>query len=197
MPEPDEVQPGGAPHGRLRASHADRDAVINALKSAYVLGFVTKAEFDVRVSQTLTARTYAELAVVTADLPIRLAAMQSPTGRSPGEVSAPARAAWRPADRAIVACAMFAAVAFAGAIVSADGWVALAAVGSALASLMLVAVQMHRSRRSRRPGRQQRRGGPYPPLSCRAAPARLPRNSGRAGGPGQAARDHRPAFAPS
>ena len=57
--------------GHLRASDADREQVINELKAAFVEGRLTKVEFDARVSQTLAARTYAELAMVTADIPAR------------------------------------------------------------------------------------------------------------------------------
>lgn len=152
MAGPGRALPDGAGHGRLRASHADRDGVISTLKSAYVLGFVTKDEFDVRVGQALTARTYADLAVVTADLPAWLAAVQAPPGRAAAQGGAPARAALRPAERAVAACALFAAVAFAAAWVSDDGWLALAAVGSALASLIVVAVQTGTTRRPRQPG---------------------------------------------
>src|SRR5712691_9630651 len=38
--------------GRLRASHADRERVIDTLKAAFVQGRLTKDEFDTRVSQT-------------------------------------------------------------------------------------------------------------------------------------------------
>jgi hypothetical protein len=165
--------PDGSDHGRLRASHADRDGVISTLKSAYVLGFVTKDEFDVRVGQALTACTYAELGVVTADLPAWLAAAQPPPGRAAAQGSAPTRAALRPAERAVAACALFAAVAFAAAFVSDDGWLALAAVGSALASLIVVAVQMGATRRPRQPGGRLPGPGPRPRIgaSSRAAGA--------------------------
>ncbi len=53
----------------LRASHADREQVIDVLKAAFVQGRLTKDEFDLRVSQAFAARTYAELADVTADIP--------------------------------------------------------------------------------------------------------------------------------
>lgn len=148
MAGPDRALPGDAGDGRLRASHADRDGVIDALKSAYVLGFVTKDEFDARVTQTLAARTYAELAGVTTDLPAWLIAAQPRHGR------APAGAALRPADRAIAASALLAAAAFAAALVSDDGWLALGAVGSALAALFLMAAQMRNARRPRQPGGQ-------------------------------------------
>jgi hypothetical protein len=148
MAGPERALPGDGGHSRLRASHADRDGVISTLKSAYVLGFVTKPEFDARVSQTLAARTHADLAGVTSDLPAWLAAAQPPAER------APARATLRPADRAVVGLAVLAAIAFAAANLSADGWVALGAFGSALASLFLAAAQIRTARRSRRAGGQ-------------------------------------------
>jgi hypothetical protein len=58
-----------AGRGRLRASHADRDRVIDTLKAAFVQGRLTKDEFDERVGQTLAARTHAELAPLTVDIP--------------------------------------------------------------------------------------------------------------------------------
>jgi hypothetical protein len=64
--------PAGAARGRLRAGHADREQVIRALKSAFVDGRLTKAEFAERTGRTLTARTYADLAALTADLPAEL-----------------------------------------------------------------------------------------------------------------------------
>jgi hypothetical protein len=56
------------PH-RLRASHIDREQAISALKAAYVADRLAKDEFDTRVGQALAARTRAELAVITADIP--------------------------------------------------------------------------------------------------------------------------------
>jgi hypothetical protein len=55
-------------HGRLRASHADREQVIDLLKAAFVQGRLTQDELDGRIGQALAARTYAELAALTADL---------------------------------------------------------------------------------------------------------------------------------
>jgi len=61
----------GAPAGRgqLRAAHADREHVIDLLKAAFVDGRLTKDELGTRAGQALTARTYAELAALTADIP--------------------------------------------------------------------------------------------------------------------------------
>jgi hypothetical protein len=64
--------------GRLRASHADREQVIGTLKAAFVQGRLDKDEFDLRVGQTFASRTYADLAVVTADIPAGLSLAQLP-----------------------------------------------------------------------------------------------------------------------
>ena len=64
-----EMAPGAADRGRLRASHADRNRVVDVLKAAFIEGRLTKDELDARLSQTLAARTYAELAALTADIP--------------------------------------------------------------------------------------------------------------------------------
>lgn len=63
---------GAADHGRFRASHADREQLIEVLKIAFVQGRLTKDELDARVSRTFAARTYGELAALTADLPLGL-----------------------------------------------------------------------------------------------------------------------------
>lgn len=55
--------------GHLRAAHADREHVIDLLKTAFVAGQLTKDELDARAGQAFTARTYAELAALTADIP--------------------------------------------------------------------------------------------------------------------------------
>ena len=63
----------GRNRGGLRASDADRELVIGALKAAYVEGRLTEDELDARVGQVYASRTYAELAkvtaAVTADIP--------------------------------------------------------------------------------------------------------------------------------
>jgi hypothetical protein len=67
-----EVSPAGPPdEGRpeLRASHADRDRVVEQLRIAAGDGRLTAEELDERLEAALTARTYRELAVLTADLP--------------------------------------------------------------------------------------------------------------------------------
>jgi uncharacterized protein DUF1707 len=78
-----------AGRGHLRASHADRDQVIGTLKAAFVQGRLTKDEFDLRVGQTLAARTYAELAALTADLPAGPAAGAPPRRPAPAQARRP------------------------------------------------------------------------------------------------------------
>ena len=65
-------------HARFLASDADRDAVVDVLKTAFVHGLLTKDELGTRTGRALTARTYAELAVVTAGLTTRPAGSRAP-----------------------------------------------------------------------------------------------------------------------
>jgi hypothetical protein len=70
MPDPGGGRaPCPAGRGRLRASHADREQVIDTLKDAFVQGRLTKDELDSRVGDVLASRTYADLTALTADLP--------------------------------------------------------------------------------------------------------------------------------
>jgi uncharacterized membrane protein len=55
--------------GYLRASTADRERAIDVLKAGFAEGRLTKDEYDARVSAIYAARTYADLAQVTGDLP--------------------------------------------------------------------------------------------------------------------------------
>lgn len=77
---------GTAGLGHLRASHADREQLIDVLKTAFVQGRLAKGEFDARVSQAFASRTYADLAAVTADLPTWLIGAQPP--RKPAQAKA-------------------------------------------------------------------------------------------------------------
>jgi hypothetical protein len=78
-------------HGRLRASHADREHVVDVLKGAFVHGRLTQDELDTRAGQALAARTYADLAALTADLPAGLPA-GLPVGLTAGLPAEPERA---------------------------------------------------------------------------------------------------------
>jgi hypothetical protein len=72
--------------GRTRASHADRELAIDALKVAFVQGRLDKQEFDARVDRVLASRTYLELTAVTADIPpVPPPARPLPAERLPSE----------------------------------------------------------------------------------------------------------------
>lgn len=64
----DEIAAGMGGRGRLRASHADREQVIEVLKAAFVQGRLDRDEFDLRVGRALASRTYADLAALTAGI---------------------------------------------------------------------------------------------------------------------------------
>ena len=78
MTEPPDVPAAAAGRGHLRASHADREQAVDAIKAAFVRGQLTKDELDARIGQAFTSRTYAELAVVTAAISSRRPAAQRP-----------------------------------------------------------------------------------------------------------------------
>jgi hypothetical protein len=70
-----EMTAGMMARGRLRASHADREQMIDVLKAAFAQGRLTKDEFDARIGQALAARTHADLAAV---IPAGLTGAPSP-----------------------------------------------------------------------------------------------------------------------
>ena len=53
----------------LRASHEDRDRVVEMLRVSAGDGRLTAEELDERLELAMTARTYGELARLVADLP--------------------------------------------------------------------------------------------------------------------------------
>jgi Domain of unknown function (DUF1707) len=79
------LEPRGSltPLGQLRASHQDRDRVVEVLRVAAGDGRLTPEELDERLEAALTARTYAELAVLTNDLPASPGAPVAVTAPSP------------------------------------------------------------------------------------------------------------------
>ncbi len=60
--------PTAAGGDRLRASHADREQVIETLKDAFMQGRLTGDELGARAGRALAARTRADLAALTADI---------------------------------------------------------------------------------------------------------------------------------
>ncbi|MFE2542199.1 DUF1707 SHOCT-like domain-containing protein [Actinacidiphila glaucinigra] len=85
---PGEIRPTGVPSAMgaplapppLRASHADRDRVVDILTVAAGDGLLSAAELDERLETALSARTLDELAPLTADLP---AAAGTPLAAAP------------------------------------------------------------------------------------------------------------------
>jgi Domain of unknown function (DUF1707) len=102
--------------GGLRASDAEREQVIGILKAAFVQGRLSRIELEVRAGQAFAARTWADLAALTADLsagltPTRL--VREPPARA--RPKANKIAIWD--RRGLIAPALFAAsltVAFGG-----------------------------------------------------------------------------------
>lgn len=85
-----ESEPGGEiARSELRASHEDRDRVVELLRVSAGDGRLTAEELDERLEQAMTARTYGELARLVADLPVH---------GGPVAVPAPAAAAVRAKD---------------------------------------------------------------------------------------------------
>ncbi|MBB3677326.1 DUF1707 SHOCT-like domain-containing protein [Modestobacter versicolor] len=73
------------PESHLRASDADRAAVADVLGGHMSAGRLTVAEYDERLARAYAARTYGELAELTADLP-------APAPTAPAQETAPAPA---------------------------------------------------------------------------------------------------------
>lgn len=144
--------------GRLRASDADRERVIDTLKAAYVYGLVTKDEFDARVSQTFAARTYGELAVITADVPAGLAAAPPPLEPCAERATVPVVASVTVGDRAIMATATVAVLALVGSVFASAaglpiaGLLVLAGAGSTVVTVFLFRSQSRSRRAEPSPG---------------------------------------------
>jgi len=139
--------------GRMRASQADREQAISALKTAFVQGRLAKEELDTRVGQALAARTHAELAVITDDIPV------VPAGPATVEPARPVLGVRSgvcvTALAAMLAAVLWSAAASAGS--AAAGAAALAVSGIVIFALFVTGYQV---RESRHPGRS---AGPLPP----------------------------------
>jgi hypothetical protein len=91
--------------GRLRAGHADREQAIDTLKTAFVDGQLSKDELVGRAGRALVARTYADLAALTADIPPRRPAARPARPPAPVRRRPLARAAARSGVCLIIAAA--------------------------------------------------------------------------------------------
>lgn len=73
---------GEVPAGGIRASHADRDEVVEILRDAAADGRLTAEELDERLTAALNARTFGELARLTRDLPVAPLPVPTPASRA-------------------------------------------------------------------------------------------------------------------
>jgi len=153
--------PAAAGRDQLRAGHADREQVIEALKDAFVQGRLTRDELDVRAGQALAARTRAELAGLTADIPDGPAAAWPARPPAPASVRRPLARAAAGSGICLVIAAAAVRVAF---LVDSDGpgpnphqsWAPLCLTVAYLAVLTALGIFIHgvgtavEQRRSRR-----------------------------------------------
>jgi hypothetical protein len=95
MAEPGDDTAASGGHARMRAARADRDHAVEVLKTAFVQERLTRDELDARVSRALRARTYADLAALTEDIPAGLVSVPlpvvPPAGAGAGAPGSPAR----------------------------------------------------------------------------------------------------------
>lgn len=68
----------------IRASDADREHAVEALRSQYAEGRLTLGEFDERTSAAYAAKTWTALRELTVDLPVRLNFGSAPAVDTPG-----------------------------------------------------------------------------------------------------------------
>jgi Domain of unknown function (DUF1707) len=119
-------------HGQLRSSHADRERAADVLKAAFAEGRLDQDEYTERVGQVHASHTYAELAALTADLPVGpLGTLPIAAGTALVQASTPAPApaprTARPVSALAVAALLFgvASVALPGLLPASVGAVLL------------------------------------------------------------------------
>jgi DUF1707 SHOCT-like domain len=152
MAKPGEDTAAAAAHrGRLRASHGDREHVLDVLKAAFVQGLLTKDELDMRVGQTFASRTYAELAALTADIPAGL--IGAHPLRKPAQAEAP-----HPENKVVnsSACATLAVLALWAALLTGHVGLFFVVVVAISGVLSVVGGQMVYSSHKKRSSRQHR-----------------------------------------
>jgi hypothetical protein len=160
----DEIAAGAG--GRLRASHADREHVVDVLKAAFVQGMLAKDEFDLRVGQVFASRTHGDLAAVTADLPAGLIGAQQPRKPALAQTPPPVVTDIKTAARMIATVTAIAAALWAFVVFAPNAFLLLLALSSTLVwliFLLAVGADVLVSRNQRRSGGQL----PPPPDSSR------------------------------
>jgi hypothetical protein len=133
----------GAGRTHFRAADSDRELVIEVLKGAFVQGRLTKDEFDARVGQTFASRTYAELALLTADIPAGPA--EARRRREPRRQTSRRAVAWRTG-------VVTAAVIVVAALLTGNGPLIYLAVSTVFEAGLIAVAQLLYSRQQRRFG---------------------------------------------
>jgi DUF1707 SHOCT-like domain/Domain of unknown function (DUF4190) len=72
----------GGERGKIRASDADRDQVVELLNLAYSEGRLSKDEYDARLDSAMSARTFADLDRLVTDLPSARSSVVPPGTRA-------------------------------------------------------------------------------------------------------------------
>jgi hypothetical protein len=101
-------------YGGMRASSADRERAVDVLKAAFAEGRLDQDEYADRVGRVYSSRTYADLASLTADLPVGPLGAIAPASAHfvpatafaplvPAAPAAPARRRLHPSDLALAA----------------------------------------------------------------------------------------------
>jgi DUF1707 SHOCT-like domain/Domain of unknown function (DUF4190) len=94
-------------NGSIRVSDADRERAVDVLKAAFAEGRLTKEEHGTRVQRAYGARTYADLAALSADLPAGpLGTLPSPGPGAPATYLPVARPRTNPLAVASLVCAL-------------------------------------------------------------------------------------------
>ncbi len=151
--------------GQLRTSRADREQAIELLKAAFVQGRLAKNEFDLRVGQVLTSRSYADLAALTADVPSRVASaeLSHEPAREAGRTLSFKTAARVGAVGAGPSMASTAVVLAQSSAVPAVAGVLLVGLTGVLVAMLLAALLMVLSWAVRRSQREDAQGPPSGP----------------------------------
>ena len=166
----DEIAAGAGGRSYLRASHADREQVIDVLKAAFVQGRLTKDDFDARVGQALASRTYADLAAVTADIPAGVAGGQPPRTSAHGRTRKPINKVKAIAWGACVICVLAVAGVAAAVLISSPYLLLLSGLAFIGASAVVWGAMVEAWVQNRSHGRLTQ--GPGPGVGRRVSRAR-------------------------
>ena len=101
---------GNYPPAAMRASDADRDAVVSDLSEHFQVGRLTAGELEERTGRALAARTWGELRELLVDLPAAGSALRAPAATSSSTRRPPAGRAAPPLIAALAGLGIAAVV---------------------------------------------------------------------------------------